>query len=319
MANPFLIQPTALQGLSGLAQTVGQVRKEEEALRQQEKAKSDIQAALQAGDTQALQNLSIQYPQFAEQIKNFMPQTVEQEPFQQVKTEGLEGYVFNPNTGEYSINQNLKAKLDAVKSGEVELDAKTRQGIQKDITQLTKDTKLIRNTAQDLDKLADMKSGPASIAMVFKFMKALDPTSVVREGEFATAENSAGIPEAVRNIYNKLTTGERLGEKQTQEFVNTAKQLANTAIESSTGEVTSFLDTFEETIPKGFKNLTLKRIPQTFEIEEIEQEPIAEEILQVAPVIKAHPVYGDVTEEDIQETMRANNMTREEVLAKLGG
>ncbi|CAL9956702.1 released from the phage upon host infection [Vibrio phage 219E48-1] len=36
-------------------------------------------------------------------------------------------------------------------------------------------------------------------------------------------------------------------------------------------------------------------------------------------VVMSHESYGDVTEDDIAETMRANNMTREEVLSRLGG
>jgi hypothetical protein len=34
-------------------------------------------------------------------------------------------------------------------------------------------------------------------------MKMLDPTSVVREGEFATAQNAASIPIKIVNMYNK--------------------------------------------------------------------------------------------------------------------
>lgn len=178
---------------------------------------------------------------------------------------GMEGYSFDTATGEYAINPTLKAKLEEVKSLP-ELDAKTRQSINKDFTQLTSDTKLIRNTASDLDKLSKIKSGPASIAMVFKFMKALDPTSVVREGEFATAENSAGIPEALRNTYNKLMEGGRLGPKQIDQFVFTAKSLANSAIESSNTEVGDFISTFEDTLTNGFKKALMNRIPKPFNI-----------------------------------------------------
>jgi len=178
---------------------------------------------------------------------------------------GMEGYSFDTTTGEYAINPTLKAKLEEVKSLP-ELDAKTRQSINKDFTQLTSDTKLIRNTASDLDKLSKIKSGPASIAMVFKFMKALDPTSVVREGEFATAENSAGIPEALRNTYNKLMEGGRLGPKQIDQFVFTAKSLANSAIESSNTEVGDFIGTFEDTLTNGFKKALINRIPKPFDI-----------------------------------------------------
>jgi hypothetical protein len=177
----------------------------------------------------------------------------------------MKGYSFDTTTGEYAINPTLKAKLEEVKLLP-ELDAKTRQSINKDFTQLTSDTKLIRNTASDLDKLSKIKSGPASIAMVFKFMKALDPTSVVREGEFATAENSAGIPEALRNTYNKLMEGGRLGPKQIDQFVFTAKSLANSAIESSNTEVGDFIGTFEDTLTDGFKKALINRIPKPFSI-----------------------------------------------------
>jgi hypothetical protein len=42
----------------------------------------------------------------------------------------------------------------------------------------------------------------------------LDPGSVVREGEFATAENTQGIPDRIRQQYNKALKGDRLSEKQ---------------------------------------------------------------------------------------------------------
>lgn len=177
----------------------------------------------------------------------------------------MTGYVFNPDDGSFDINPDLKAKMDEMKSTP-DLEFKDIQSINKDFTQLTKDTKLIRNTAKDLEKLSKINSGPASIAMVFKFMKALDPTSVVREGEFATAENSSGIPEKVRNTYNKIMQGERLGPQQMAEFVRTAKELANSAIDSSTTEISSFLDTFGNTIPKKFRASMLKRIPTRFDV-----------------------------------------------------
>lgn len=183
----------------------------------------------------------------------------------------MSGYAFNPQSGEYKINPQVKSRIEEIKSKPT-LDAKDRQSINKDFTQLTKDTKLIRNTASDLEKLGKIKSGPASIAMVFKFMKALDPTSVVREGEFATAENSAGVPETVRNAYNKIMQGGRLGDEQISQFVSTAKQLANNSIQSSNEEVQGFIDTFEDTLPQGFKDLLMKRIPQPFELEEQKEE-----------------------------------------------
>lgn len=181
-------------------------------------------------------------------------------------TGSMSGYSFNPNDGTFSISPDTKAKIEEIKL-KPELDAKDRLAINKEFTSLTKDTKLIRNTAADLEKLASIKNGPASIAMVFKFMKALDPTSVVREGEFATAENSAGVPENVRNMYNKVMEGGRLGDEQINQFVLTAKELANSAIDSSNQEVGSFLSTFEGSLPKNFKDSIQKRVPEKFKVE----------------------------------------------------
>jgi hypothetical protein len=45
-------------------------------------------------------------------------------------------------------------------------------------------------------------------------MKMLDPGSVVREGEFATAQNAAGVPDRVLNLYNKALSGNGLNEGQ---------------------------------------------------------------------------------------------------------
>lgn len=178
------------------------------------------------------------------------------------------GIIFNPNTGEIKVDPVAKKRIDAISrkaNAKGKLDFKDKQAMNKDVTSLLKNTVGIFNTAKDLEKLGKIGSGPASIALVFKFMKALDPTSVVRESEFATAENSAGIPEGIRNIFNKLQTGERLGEAQIKQFIEAAKQLANTAIEGSSSEVTRLLDTFGDTLPSDFKASLLDRVPQSFE------------------------------------------------------
>lgn len=71
-------------------------------------------------------------------------------------------------------------------------------------------------------------SPAGDLALIFNFMKILDPASVVRESEFATAQNSASVPERVRNIYNSFISGERLGfknSKQRKDFVDRAGKL----------------------------------------------------------------------------------------------
>ena len=178
------------------------------------------------------------------------------------------GIIFNPNTGVTKLDPVAKQRFDAIaQKANVtgKLDFKDKQSMNKDVTGLLKNTVGIFNTAKDLGKLGELGGGPASIALVFKFMKALDPTSVVRESEFATAQNSAGIPEGIRNIFNKLQSGERLGKVQIKQFVDAAQALANTSIDGSSVEINSLLDTFGDTLPDEFKKSLLNRIPKSFE------------------------------------------------------
>jgi hypothetical protein len=60
--------------------------------------------------------------------------------------------------------------------------------------------------------------GAGDVAAIFTFMKTLDPSSVVREGEFATAENSSGAFRKFWNLHNKLLRGERLTDTQRESF-----------------------------------------------------------------------------------------------------
>ena len=62
------------------------------------------------------------------------------------------------------------------------------------------------------------------IALVFSFMKTLDPGSTVREGEYATAKNAGGIPETIVNTYNKVREGKFLTDEQRRNFIETARK-----------------------------------------------------------------------------------------------
>lgn len=68
------------------------------------------------------------------------------------------------------------------------------------------------------------ESATGDLALIFGFMKTLDPTSTVREGEFANAQNAGGISDSIYNLYNRVRTGERLNPDQRKNFINTAKQ-----------------------------------------------------------------------------------------------
>lgn len=56
------------------------------------------------------------------------------------------------------------------------------------------------------------KSGAADMALIYGYMKVLDPGTGVKEGEYATAQNAGSIPDWVRAKYNAAITGQKLSD-----------------------------------------------------------------------------------------------------------
>ena len=82
--------------------------------------------------------------------------------------------------------------------------------------------------------------GQGDVALIFEFMKMLDPTSTVREGEFATAKETGGVPESIRNTYNQLLSGAFLQPKQRQEFLAIAGDIFTSQLEQFNTEYNTY-------------------------------------------------------------------------------
>jgi uncharacterized membrane protein len=72
---------------------------------------------------------------------------------------------------------------------------------------------------------AQNPSAAGDLALIFSYMRTLDPASSVREGEFANAENAGSVPSRIRSQYNKVLSGERLSTEQRKDFVTKAGEL----------------------------------------------------------------------------------------------
>jgi hypothetical protein len=89
----------------------------------------------------------------------------------------------------------------------------------------------VQTIFSNLQASAQAKTGPGDIALITGFMKMLDPGSVVRETEFATARDTAGLFESLKNDAQKLESGQlfALNSTQRQQYVNLAQQYLNAA------------------------------------------------------------------------------------------
>ena len=121
----------------------------------------------------------------------------------------------------------LKASggLDPTKAFEQE------EKLRKEYTARTKSYGEVSTILSNLEASANAKNGPGDIALITGFMKMLDPGSVVRETEFATAKDTAGLYERLRNSSQKLQSGQlfALDSKQRAEYVALAKQYHDAA------------------------------------------------------------------------------------------
>ncbi len=118
-------------------------------------------------------------------------------------------------------------ELEALKaSGGVD-PAKTfdqEEKLRKEFQTRTKTYQDVNQTYQTLKASSNAKSGPGDIALITGFMKMLDPGSVVRETEFATARDTAGLYTRLENSLQKANNGEFLKPAQRDEFVKLANE-----------------------------------------------------------------------------------------------
>lgn len=84
---------------------------------------------------------------------------------------------------------------------------------------------IIANALRTVRAAANDPSAAGDLSLIFSYMRMLDPTSAVRETEFANAQNAAGVPDQVRNVWNRLKSGERLNTIQRADFIRQAENL----------------------------------------------------------------------------------------------
>lgn len=133
-------------------------------------------------------------------------------------------------------------------------------------------------------------SAAGDIALIFNFMKMLDPGSVVREGEFATAQNAAGVPDRVRNTLNRLMRGERLNPTQRKDFLNQSKKIF--------------------TVSKKRNDQTLESFVKIAERNDIAREDVVVPRGEELPEIGALPPTAEVADQELpEETIIVNSQT----------
>jgi hypothetical protein len=90
----------------------------------------------------------------------------------------------------------------------------------------------MRGSFQQITTGLNQKSPAGDLTAATKFMKLLDPGSVVRESELFLAMQATGALDRFTDVANKIISGTKLTEQQRADFRNVAEQLYNAAATS---------------------------------------------------------------------------------------
>lgn len=122
---------------------------------------------------------------------------------------------------EAQMAQQLAAASGQGVSDRFDMETKLRDRFRADNRQLFQ----VTEAGQRVIDSATDPSAAGDLALIFNYMKMLDPGSTVREGEFANAQNASGVPGRIVSLYNNIIEGTRLNEQQRADFVGRAADL----------------------------------------------------------------------------------------------
>jgi len=148
-------------------------------------------------------------------------QTETQQQFQK----GMQGSQFeNQNQmqdklfGQQKELQGLKANAEAPG-----LAFQRADKLRDEYNNLTKDFRTVQDAYSKIKSTSD--SGAGDMSLLYSYVKLLDPGSVVRESEFATAAASGSLGERMQGAVNRIMSGERLPESLRNAFKGEAESL----------------------------------------------------------------------------------------------
>lgn len=238
---PGFVQPQRYEGIANIGNTLdsifnryaaGQLQGQQLGLQQEQLG---FQRDLMARQQQALdRERGLNLAQYG-----FDPAQVTQERYAQAQGNqmagedpgitALRGFLQRRKASEslLSRRQEAEAQKAEMEAGSVGTQRanKIEEGLRGEVNTLSKSFDSIRNAYGKIQKAANTQSAAGDLSLIFGYMRILDENSTVREGEFANAQNAAGIPDRIKNLYNRALRGERLTPEQRQDFLERAGEV----------------------------------------------------------------------------------------------
>jgi uncharacterized protein YdbL (DUF1318 family) len=97
--------------------------------------------------------------------------------------------------------------------------------LRKEFLDQSKDYQTVRDSYTRIVNSTKEVSPAGDLALIFNYMKMLDPGSVVRESEFATAASTGSYGQRIQAAVQKVMSGERLAPEMRADFISKAADL----------------------------------------------------------------------------------------------
>lgn len=153
-----------------------------------------------------------------------------------------EGVVYLPETIQPGSKAPTPIKVEGIKSSATvkeqkqalkdakekkKTDFKNANDLRDEYNTQSKTFVQVRDSYGRVLESSNNPSPAGDLALIFNYMKMLDPGSVVRESEFANAASTGAYGERVKAAVGKVATGERLSDVMRKDFLDRSKMLFN--------------------------------------------------------------------------------------------
>lgn len=134
------------------------------------------------------------------------------------KYSAANGVLLNERAGDVQpLPPEARASQNAPKAFEQE------NKLRDEYTKLTQDFRTVQDAYSKIQATSD--TGAGDMSLLYAYVKLLDPGSVVRESEFATAAASGSFGDRVQGAVQRILTGQRLPPDLRQQFLSEASSI----------------------------------------------------------------------------------------------
>ena len=162
------------------------------------------------------------YNYYADTLERVLPDVVNTDTKNRQTATGKDGFLYFVDTGE----RVFPDIVDPVEKPDKKTVFDFKNSLRDDYNSASKEFLSVRDSFSRILELGTAEpSAAGDLALIFNYMKMLDPGSVVRESEFAVAAAAGGYGERAQAAVNQISTGERLSDNMRTDFQNQALNL----------------------------------------------------------------------------------------------